>query len=222
MKLKYYLQMSLFRTLFFNFHYLPFSQAVKLPVILFCGTVLRRMKGKLVLPEKVRHGMIKIGRADVAGWEKRGTALSIEGDLIFQGKATIGSGSVLDVKKGAVLTFGEKFRVTAGASIFCRKKISFGRDCLVSWDTLVMDSDHHTIMDSASGTELNGDAPVTIGDHVWIGCRSTLLKGVSIGDNCVIASGSILTKSFEKERNTIIGGNGKEQRVLRSGIDWKE
>lgn len=222
MKLKYYLQINLFRTLLFNFHYLPFSQAVLLPVILFRGTVLRRMKGKLVLPEKVRHGMIKIGRADVAGWEKRGTSLSIDGDLIFEGKATIGSGSVLDVKKGAVLTFGEKFRVTAGASIFCRKKISFGRDCLVSWDTLVMDSDHHTIMDSASGTELNGDAPVTIGDHVWIGCRSTLLKGVSIGDNCVVASGSILTKSFEQERNTIIGGSGKEQRVLRSGIDWKE
>ena len=222
MKLKYYLQMSLFRTLFFNFHYLPFSQAVKLPVILFRGTVLRRMKGKLVLPEKVRHGMIKIGRADVAGWERRGTSLCIEGDLIFKGKATIGSGSALEVKKGAVLTIGEKFRVTAGASIFCRKKISFGRDCLLSWDTLVMDSDHHAIMDSASGNILNGDAPVTIGNHVWIGCRSTLLKGVSIGDNCVVAAGSILTKNFKQERNAIIGGCGKEQRVLRSGIDWKE
>lgn len=70
------------------------------------------MKGKLVLPEKVRHDMIKIGRADVAGWERRGTSLCIEGDLIFEGEAAIGSGSALEVKKGAVLTIGEKFRVT--------------------------------------------------------------------------------------------------------------
>ncbi len=222
MKMKYYLQMSLFRTLLFNFRYLPFSQAVLLPVILFRGTVLRHMKGKLVLSDKVRHGMIKIGCVEVSGWEKRETALSIEGDLIFQGKATIGSGSVLNVKKGAVLTIGERFRVTAGSTIICRKEISFGQECLLSWDTLVMDSDHHAIMDSASGNILNGDAPVTIGNHVWIGCRSTLLKGVSIGDNCVVAAGSILTKNFKQERNAIIGGCGKEQRVLRSGIDWKE
>ena len=222
MKLKYYLQMNLFRTLFFNFRSLPFSQAVKLPVILFRGTVLRRMKGKLVLPEKVRHGMIKIGRADVAGWERRGTSLSIDGDLIFEGKATIGSGSALEVKKGAVLTIGEKFRVTAGASIFCHKKITFGQGCMLSWDTLVMDSDHHEIFDPATGTVLNGDMPVTIGNYVWIGCRSTLLKGVAIGDNCVVAAGSLLTKSFENERDSVIGGSGKDQRVLRSGIAWKE
>ena len=222
MKMKYYLQMSLFRTLCFNFRYLPFSQAVLLPVILFRGTVLRRMKGKLILPEKIKHGMIKIGRADVAGWEKRGTAVSIDGELVFKGKATFGSGSALEVKKGAVLTIGEKFRVTAGASIFCHKKITFGQGCMLSWDTLVMDSDHHEIYDPGTGAVLNGDSPVMLGDHVWIGCRSTLLKGTAIGDNCVVAAGSILTKSFENERNSVIGGSGKDQRVLRSGIAWKE
>ncbi len=218
MKMKYYLQMSLLRTFYFNFRYLPFSQAIRLPVILFRGTVLRRMKGKLVLPEKVRHGMIKIGRADVAGWEKRNTSLSIDGELVFKGKATIGSGSALEVKKGAVLTLGEKFRVTAGASVFCHRKITFGQGCLLSWETLVMDSDHHEILDPGTGAVLNGDLPVTIGDHVWIGCRSSLLKGAAIGDKCVVAAGSILTKSFENEHNSVIGGSGKEQRVLRSGI----
>lgn len=222
MKLKYYFQMSFFRTLFFNFRYLPFSKACFLPVILFRGTVVGSMKGKITLPEKVKCGMIKIGRADVVGWEKRSASLSVDGEMIFQGKATLGSGSALKVKKGAVLTFGDKFRITAGASIFCHKQITFGTGCLLSWDTQIMDSDHHLILDPLSGGRLNEDAAVVFGDHVWIGSRSTILKGVSIGDGCVVAAGSILTESFAGEKDSVIGGNGKTQRVLRSGINWKE
>lgn len=46
--------------------------------------------------------------------------------------------------------------------------------------------------------------PITIGKNVWIGSKSVILQGVSIGDNCVVAVGAVVTKSFGD--NLIIGG----------------
>lgn len=45
---------------------------------------------------------------------------------------------------------------------------------------------------------------IKIGDNVFIGNKVTLLPGISIGDNCIIGAGSIVTKNFEK--NSIIAG----------------
>ena len=47
-------------------------------------------------------------------------------------------------------------------------------------------------------------APIRIGKNVWIGSNSTILPGVTIGDNSVVAAGAVVTKNVEA--NTIVGG----------------
>ena len=47
---------------------------------------------------------------------------------------------------------------------------------------------------------------VIIGNNCFIGRRATLLYGVELADNIIVAAGSVVTKSF-KENNVIIGGN---------------
>ena len=221
MKLKYYAKLDLFRTVYFNYRFLPLKQAWKLPVVIFRKTRFISLKGKVELPEKVRHAMIKIGRADVAGWHGRQTELSIDGKLIFHGKATIGSGSAISISKSGTLSFGDKLRITAGCMINCRKSVVLGDDCLISWDTLIMDCDHHEINDAA-GKRLNDDKAVLIGSHVWLGCRAALLKGVRIADGSVVAAGSILTGDFHETPNAVIGGSTSAQKILRQDICWKE
>ena len=47
-------------------------------------------------------------------------------------------------------------------------------------------------------------APIVLGKNVWVGSNSTILQGVTIGDNAVIAAGAVVTKDVEA--GTIVGG----------------
>lgn len=79
-----------------------------------------------------------------------------------------------------------------------------------------MDTDYHKILNE-NNEIINEDKPISIGNHVWIGCRNTILKGVTIADNNVIAANSTITRSFKSTR-CVIGNNTVE---LKSNIDWK-
>jgi acetyltransferase-like isoleucine patch superfamily enzyme len=85
------------------------------------------------------------------------------------------------------------------------KEVEFVKDCLLSWDVLVMNSDVHSILNS-QGVEINPSKAVRIGEKVLIGARCTLLKGTQISSGSVIASGSLVSKKLTGE-NKIFGGN---------------
>ena len=136
---------SIPKTLRFNFHYFPFATALKLPVVVSHRTYLRELHGKVVLPEKVERAMIKIGFGDVGHYDrKRSRGIwQVSGTVSFGGKASIGHGSKLSVRGD--LKLGAGFNMTAESTIVCAKEITFGDDCLLSWDILVMDTDEHPL-----------------------------------------------------------------------------
>jgi acetyltransferase-like isoleucine patch superfamily enzyme len=59
--------------------------------------------------------------------------------------------------------------------------------------------------------------PVTIGDHVWIGARATILKGVTIGNGAVIAAGATVTHDVPAETLAV----GSPAVPTRTGIQWR-
>ena len=68
-----------------------------------------------------------------------------------------------------------------------------------------MDSDNHKIFDE-NGNIINKPREIVFGDKVWIGCRTTILKGSVIPSNCVIGACSLVSgKKFEND--SIIVGN---------------
>lgn len=68
---------------------------------------------------------------------------------------------------------------------------------------MIVDSDFHGIPPDARA-EPSPSQPVHIGNNVWLGSRVMVLKGVTIGDNAVVAAGGVVTKDVPA--NTLAGG----------------
>lgn len=218
-KLKKLFSLNIVKTLYVNFYYFPFKTAYKCPVLVYRNVKLHKMEGgKIIINTPIQRGLLTIGRRNIGTLDHKHvrSVWEVSGDIILDGKVSLGSGSRISVASDAVLRFGDNFSMTGNSSIVCQKDISFGNDCLLSWDILIMDSNFHQITNMQNDT-INAPSPIRIGNHVWIGCRSTILKGVTIADNTVIAAGAIITKSLPATY-TIYGGNNLK---LKSNINWK-
>ena len=123
-------------------------------------------------------------------------------------------GTEIVVRPFGTLTFDENFVNTGDATIYCNKNVSFGRDCLLGWDTIIMDTDHHHMVVGEKIKE--NSKPIEIGNHCWITSNVKILKGTKIPNNCVIGCGSVVTKQFSEENCLIINNN-----IQKKNIDWR-
>jgi acetyltransferase-like isoleucine patch superfamily enzyme len=96
-------------------------------------------------------------------------------------------------------------------------KVIIGEDCMFANDIDIRVGDSHSVIDAASGKRINFAENITIGNHVWIAAHTVILKGVIIGENSVVASGAVVTKSCEP--GIILAGN--PARTIKTGINWK-
>jgi acetyltransferase-like isoleucine patch superfamily enzyme len=94
--------------------------------------------------------------------------------------------------------------------------ISLGEDCMLAYDIEIRSTDSHSVLDLESGLRINSGKSITIGNHVWVGAHSTILKGCSIGNHAIIASGAVITKNAEA--NTIYGGF--PAKPIRKNVSW--
>ena len=139
------------------------------------------------------------------------------GVLVFKGSAHIGQGSKIHVAKGGYLELGDNFAISASSQLNCYKRILFGKNIQFSWDCLVMDSDTHAII-GESGDVINEAREIVFGDKVWIGCRTTILKGSYIPEHCVIGANSLVSgKQFELQ-TVILGNPAKSVKKIK---DWR-
>ena len=122
---------------------------------------------------------------------------------------------MIEVANGATLSIGNNTTITGNTTIICTQEICIGDCCMISWENLIMDSDFHNIMDVNTSKVKPKQKPITIGNHVWIGCRCTILKGTSIPDDSIVASNSKISKVFNQS-NVMIGSNN----ILKENINW--
>ena len=112
----------------------------------------------------------------------------------------------LRTMKGASIVIGDQVALN-GTSITSRESVKIGSRTIIAANVVIVDSDFHQHWPPEGrffGTGTEGDRPVTIGNCVWIGMGSLILKGVTIGDNSIIAAGSVVTRSIPP--NVLAGG----------------
>ena len=95
--------------------------------------------------------------------------------------------------------------------------VSIGDDVMIASQNQFRADDGHPIFDVATGKRVNPAKDITIGNHVWIGAKATLLGGAKIGDGSVIGFGSIVTKRIP---NNVIAV-GTPAKVVRKNIAWE-
>ena len=86
-----------------------------------------------------------------------------------------------------------------------KESIKIGNDVMTGANVLITDFDWHAINPGERKEGESQSRPVVIADNVFIGYSSTILKGVSIGENSVIGANSVVTKNIPA--NVIAAGN---------------
>ncbi len=207
------------KSILFNLRYLPLRQAIRLPVLVSHRMAIFNLGGRVTVARAARPASVLLGFGANGAFDFRRSrsVWQVAGDVRFEGPARLGNGFKLSVAQSGRVSFGEGFVLSAESQIVCRESISIGRDCLVSWDVLLLDSDFHPLL-GADGVESRTQAPISFGDRVWIGARSTVLKGVSLGNDVVVAAGSVVARSHPED-SALIGGNPAQ--LIRTGVTWR-
>jgi acetyltransferase-like isoleucine patch superfamily enzyme len=126
-------------------------------------------------------------------------------------------------RKG-LLSVGKMSYIGPGTDLFITSSISIGDNVMISSRCTIIDSDLHSLAFDERKDDIlvvfnrkqkNWDgveqAPIRIEDKVWIGLRSIVLKGVTIGEGAIIGAGSVVTKDVPPW--VIVAGN--PARVVR-------
>ena len=115
----------------------------------------------------------------------------------------------------AAIVIGHDSGMTGGSIVARSKTIRIGNRCMLAPNVTIVDSDFHILWPPErrwDTWETDIDRDVTVEDNVWIGMGAIILKGVTIGQNSVIAAGSVVVDDVPP--NCLAGGN--PARVLRS------
>ena len=152
--------------------------------------------------------------------------LRFRGRLELEGICFVCPGVKLEIARGATLRLGRwswlgagtKIRVHEGrveigaksvlgqeCTISAYQHVSIGRECIIADCVMLIDFDHG-VTEVERPIRLQGiyKRDVRVGNNVWIGYGACVLRGVTVGDNCVVGTNSVLTR--EVPADAVVGG----------------
>lgn len=109
------------------------------------------------------------------------------------------------------IEIGQNSSIGDDTQIHANGKVTIGDYVLISWDVNLIGNNYH-----APGGKADPPGDIVIEDHVWIGCKVIVLKGVTIGRGAIIAAGAVVTRDVPPY--TLAAGN--PARALREVESW--
>lgn len=168
----------------------------------------------------IQNGNLKAGKnCDLSGLSinivgaKKGFLNVVIGDDCFL------SGTLALYSGECEIVIGNRVFIGPNTMLFAYKKINIEDDVMVSWGCTLIDTNAHSlksqerlndVLDWKKGPEMKNwkiveSKAIHVESNVWIGFNSIITKGVRLGKACIVASGSVVTKSVNA--NIIVGGN---------------
>lgn len=150
----------------------------------------------------LRSKGVQVGKRPVCeGWlpvVKRGGELTLGDRCWIRG---IEARASLTTDVLGTIRIGRNALLNSGSSIHSRLSVTVGDDFRMGAFSSIQDTNSHEVVPGQGVHE----APVVIGDDVWIGRSCIVLPGVSIGDGAVIGAGSVVTRDVPAR--TVVVGN---------------
>lgn len=201
---------NLLKTLYFNLKYVESVDKISYNVILYNNVHYEiSSSGKII----INKGNLEIGKS----WGRKAVfptsfKLGENSKIIVDGNFKIHEGASIGINDGASLTLGSGY-INNGCRLTCFENIQIGKNVVIGSGVTIRDSDSHIIKENG----FIKTKPIIIGDHIWIGLNTVILKGVKIGNGAVIAAGAIVTEDVPE--NTLVGGI--PAKIIKKNISWE-
>ena len=194
------------RSIYFNFYYLPFKQAIKFPVLIKKGHFYK-MKGKVIIDAPVKFGMIRLGFFGGHMYPNNGIHWTQwGGKIIFKGRCMISNNSFIVQGKDSTIIFGDNFCASTSLKLISFKHIEFGKYVRIGWNCIFTDTNFHPIYDIKKEKFKKAYGPIKIGDNNWFGMECRIMHSVATPERCIFGLGSLLTRGGEYEPYCLHGG----------------
>jgi acetyltransferase-like isoleucine patch superfamily enzyme len=116
----------------------------------------------------------------------------------------LGHGTKIRCHEG-VVSIGAKTVLGQECTISAYQHVSIGRECVIADRVMLIDFDHGMVeVDRPIRLQGIYKRDVRVGHNVWIGYGACILRGVTVGDNAVIGTNSVVTKDVPP--NAVVGG----------------
>jgi hypothetical protein len=214
---------SIWRTVYFNFHYFSFRTAIKFPIILYKSVRFKKLLGQVIIDcPTIKTGMIHFGKEtygfqwkhDYTIWEQLG------GTVILENGVAIGQGTFIVVGKNAVFKMEQYSKLGGNDKVICGNSITIKANTLVAWDVQIIDTDFRATINTITRTKNFIKKPIIIGKNNWLCFGCTILKGSITPDYCIISAKSLINKDFSSAGEHIVIGMDNNAKVISKYIDW--
>lgn len=170
----------------------------------------RMLEGKLYMASGISpknksiHGKKLAQQINLLPIEEQAAIVALEKKLLGKSGEQVYICPPIYVDYGRHIEVGENFYANMCCTFLDVNHITFGDDVMVGPKVSFYTAGHPTDP-FVRATDLEFGLPITVGNRVWIGGDSIILPGVTIGDDVIVAAGSVVTKDVPDK--AIVGGN---------------
>ena len=205
-------------SLLFCLRYLPFWQAIHVPVLIHPFVKIDRLsRGSIKFIGELKHSMLVFGFKGTTGTSNCRSLISIGkgATLVVKDGVSMARGTRLVIHSGCV-SIGRNFWCNGDCIFFCTTKISIGDDNMYGWNINFNTSDGHSVYVNGEQKPMEGD--IEIGNHVWIASYCNIAKNTYVANDCVVAQCSLVNGRHEEEQCLIGGVPAKK---IKENVRWK-
>lgn len=201
-------RLNIWKTLYVNFRLFAIRDALKLPILVY-GSLRIYQLGKIILNvPKIEKGIVRIGIFDIKSYGR--TAINNCGTIVFNGRCDIWGGCYIELSNTASLNIGKHALIGENVRILLQGQCTIGKYLRLAYNSQIIDTDFHFLVNVESGEIKNCRSNVVIGDYNWIGNNTTIKKGAITPDYTIVAApNAMLNKDYRNitSKYPILGGS---------------